>query len=412
MKAGLPGGGAVGDGWARRPARERIVWLLTGFAAFVPYYLLAGVMLRAIASAAMTGLFYWRGDFATMWRAGFLVRAGDLGTLYHRPLFDAWVAEKFGGGPVDISWLYTPPMGLLALAVSALPYGPAFWAWRFGTLLLAAVLLRRAGLAWWVIGLGLAGPVAFYDALLGQNGALTGGLLAASLLTMETRPVFAGVLAGCLCIKPQLVILLPAVLARRRLWRPLLAAAATVAALAAASMAVEGWRSWLLFFTVAQPNADRILAIPFGEEFQMTGFTVFLLARSLHATLGQAWAVQGAASAAAFAACWLVWRRPEANNVARMAATVCLSVLAMPYGFAYDLVGFSVAMAALLPRAGAAGAPVLAALWLWPGFTSLVTTRSGIVLFPVAAAIGAVMAALQLRPVAPPESFDRADAIP
>jgi hypothetical protein len=388
----------------RVSAPVRVALLLTGAATLALYALLAAAMLRAIIAAAAAGFLYWRGDFGTMWRAGLLIRAGDMATLYDRHLFDAWIARTFGQGKVDISWLYTPPMGLVALAVAALPFGFSFWAWRVGTLLLAAALLRGAGLRWWVIAAGLLGPVELYDMLLGQNGLLTGGLLAASLLMMETRPILAGALAGCLCIKPQIAVLLPAVLSRRRLRAALLAAVATVAVLAALATAVEGFCSWRLFFTLAQPNAGRILRIPFGHEFQMTGFTVFLMARSLHASLGLAWAAQGICAAAALLAGWWLWREPsEARKIPRMAMTVCLSMLAMPYGFSYDLVAFSVAMAALMPGARPVEVPVLAALWLWPGFTSLITAATGVALLPLAAVIGGGLAARQY--------FDRAAAI-
>ena len=94
-----------------------------------------------------------------------------------------------------------------------------------------------------------------------------------------------------------------------------------------------------------------------------------------------------------------------------MAITVCLSVLAMPYGFSYDLIAFSIAMAALVPRAGPAAVPVLAALWFWPGVTSPLTMATGMVLLPLAALAGIGMAALQLMP--PGRSFSpRAAAAP
>jgi hypothetical protein len=383
----------------------RLLLILAGFFTAMLYILPAWATFRGAAQAIAQGYFYARSDFDTMWHAGFLIRAGAVATLYNRPLFDAWLQRQSGGGLADISWLYTPPMGLLAAAVSILPLRAAFWTWFAATALIAAILLRRAGLGWRVIAAGLAGPVAFYDFLLGQNGTLTGGLLVASLLMMETRPKLAGVLAGCLCIKPQIGILLPAVLARRRLILPAAACGLTVALLAA----ISGARGWWLFFHLAQPNADRILAIPFGETFQITCFTVFMAARSLHATLGAAWLAQLLASAAGFALVWLAWRRPDADNVARMALTVCCSSLAMPYGFSYDLVGFSIAMAALMPGAGPLRLAVLALLWLCPGYAGLLTARTGIVWFPAAALLGAALAAARLRRA--PPGFDPAEAI-
>jgi hypothetical protein len=381
----------------RIPQPSRIVWLVTAAVAMLVYALLAEAMLRAIVAAAQSGMLYSEGDFRTMWRAGLLIRAGAVATLYDPQLFDDWMGRHFTAGWQDVSWLYTPPMGLVAAAVSAVPLRLGFWLWRGATILGAALLLRRAGLGWAVIAAGLAGPVELYDMLLGQNGALTGGLLVAALLMMETRPRLAGGLAGCLIIKPQIAILLPFILLRRRFWPALVVAALTSVALAVAATWLEGFQCWALFLTKAQPEAARILRIPFGQVFQMTGFTVFLLARSMGAGLAASWAAQGAVALAAAAAMWWLWSVRGADNVARMAASVCLSMLATPYGFSYDLVGFSIAMAALGARAPAWVVPLLAILWIWPGLTSLITLQTHFVLLPIAAVAGLSLALLQLR---------------
>ena len=297
--------------------------LLTALVAGYFYVLMVATIAGSIAPLIAAGPFYGLSDFDTMWKAGLLIRTGEMRTLYDRQLFDLWLRHRWGGPLPDESWLYTPPMGLLAALVSFAPMGLSFWLWRGGTLLAAAVLLRRAGLSWWVAAAGLLGPAEVYDLLMGQNGALTGGLLVASLLTVERAPWLAGVLAGCLCVKPQVAVLLPAVLLRPRRWRAFAACAATVLLLATAATALQGWRVWPLFLQLAQPNAGRILAIPFGHSFQMAGFTVFLMARSFGLGLHAAWIVQGAASFAAAIAAWALgggggwmrwraWRLPSA----------------------------------------------------------------------------------------------------
>lgn len=372
--------------------------LLTALVVLFFYSVMLDALVRTIAPLIAMASLYGLADFDTMWKGGLLIRAGQMRTLYDRPLFDVWLQHRFGGQLADESWLYTPPMGLLAALVSLTPMALSFWLWTCGTVLAAAFLLRRAGLGWWVIFAGLLGPAEVYNLLLGQNGALTGGLLVGSLLMMNARPRLAGVLAGCLCVKPQIAVLLPAVLLWPRHARALLACGLTVALLALAATWLQGGRAWPLFFTLAQPNAGRLLAIPFGHSFQMAGVTVFLMARSLGLGLHAAWIVQAACSACAGGAVWALWGRRYVDNVARMAMTVCLSVLAMPYGFSYDLVAFSIAMAALVPRAAPASVPVLAVLWFWPGVTSALTMDTGVVLMPLAALLGCGVAALQLSP--------------
>jgi len=375
----------------------RLVWAASGFAALVLGLMLAGAMGRAVGHAMAAGAFYGIIDFNTMWQAGALLRDGGVAVLYDRHLFDAWLQLHDGGRYADESWLYTPPMGLFAAGLSYLPLPFSFWFWRVAMLLASTAILRRAGLGWWVIAAGLLGPAEVYDFTTGQNGTLTAGLLAGALLTAETRPVVSGWLGGCLLIKPQIGILLPAAFLQRRLWRVGLTAAASILLLAASATIMQGGRAWWDFSLLAQPNAGRILAIPFGGVFQRAGFTVFLMARSFGLGLRAAWAVQLLCSLAAMLGVWRLWRAPTGAPVARMALTVCASMLAMPYGFSYDLVSLSIAVAALVPGAKAWEAPVLALLWLWPGFTSVITVTTGFVLLPFAALIGIALSLCRLR---------------
>ena len=75
-----------------------------------------------------------------------------------------------------------------------------------------------------------------------------------------------------------------------------------------------------------------------------------------------------------------------------MAFTCALGVLAMPYGFSYDLVAFSTAMAALFFLAGGWERVVLALLWLLGGYTITLADYTWLLLFPIWAAAGAAMA--------------------
>ncbi len=349
----------------------RLLLIVAGFITGVLYVLPAWATFYGVARAIAQGYFYRRSDFAAAtWQAGFSIRAGDLAGLYHA------------------RWLYPPPMGLLAVAFSYLPLALSFWAWIGGTTLLAAALLRHAGLPWLVIIAGLLGPACFYNILLGQNGALTAGLLLPGLLMLRTRPGLAGVLAGCLCIKPQMAALLPVVLVANRRWRPVVFCLLSAAALFLAATALCGWRSWLLFLTVGQPEAHRQLVAPFGGEYQLACYSVFMMARSLGFGLSAAWALQAACAVAAVAGTWMVWRDQRADPVPRAFLTLCFAMLAVPFGFSYDLIGFSVAVAAMVPRCPPSRWPVLAALWLWPGLTILVTKQLHAELMPLAAGLG------------------------
>ncbi len=231
----------------------------------------------------------------------------------------------------------------------------------------------------------------------GQNGVLTGGLLVAALMMMDQRPVRAGWIAGLLCIKPQIAVGLPAVLLMRSRVKSLLACGGAVCALVLLSDIVVGRQSWHIFFTLSQPSSMRLLTVPFRDAFQPAGFTVFLMARSFEVNLAEAWCLQGICSILSLILIWHCWRQPVANTTARMAFTVCLSLLITPYGYAYDLVGFSIAMAALFARAPAWQQIILGFAWLFGGYTVTFVNITGVIIMPLVIAVGAAVAWSQRR---------------
>jgi len=352
--------------------------------------LLATVL--TIVRAIAAGDFYNRTDFApATWAAGLALRRGDLDKLYHA------------------AWLYPPPMGLVAVPLSLFPLPLGFWVWMAGTNVFAAWLLRLAGLRWLVIVAGLLGPACFYNFLLGQNGALTAGLLLGSLLMQRRRPVLAGALAGCLCIKPQMGALLPVVFCGNRRWQPLLASSAAAAGLILAATALFGVHAWALFATVAQPEAHRQLVARFGGEYQLAAYSVFMMARSLGFGLAAAWAAQAVGAIVAIRGTLVIWRRDGTAPVPRAMLTICFAMLAVPFGFSYDLIAFSVAVVAMLPLTPFWQWPILAVLWLWPGLTTLLTMHAHVIFMPLAAVSGILLTWPMLERSAP--NFDRAAPI-
>ncbi len=341
-------------------------------------------------------------DFALFWYAGklLLMRAASTCGVHLGP--SAWQQQTFpvdilaADSPFTIAWPYPPPMGLLAMPFSLIPLPVSFWVWRIATIAAAGALLRRAGLGWPVIAAGLAGPAGLHDMVGGQNGALTGALLVAALLLIGPAPRFSGVLAGLLCIKPQVAMIWPLILLRRQRAKALAACLTVAAALSALSLAVEGWQAWVFFFTVARADEMRAAAAPFSQSFPAAGITVFIAARSLHASVAQAWAMQALLSLAAMFLIWLLWRKPCADATGRMACTVCLAILVMPHGFAYDLVAFSIAMATMAARCEGWQFAAFGILWLMGGYTITVANFTGLIVMPVFAAAGAWLAWRQI----------------
>jgi hypothetical protein len=125
--------------------------------------------------------------------------------------------------------------------------------------------------------------------------------------------------------------------------------------------------------------------------FPAAGVTVFFMARSLHAGVRAAWAVQAVSSCIAAFLIWRQWKRPAQDPVRRMALTLCLWILLTPYGYIYDLAGFSVGMAAMFMRAPDRQKPVFGLLWLLGGYTGTLAKLTGCVLMPIAAIAGVLL---------------------
>jgi alpha-1,2-mannosyltransferase len=224
-------------------------------------------------------------------------------------------------------------------------------------------------------------------------------------MCFDRRPVFGGWMPGLLCIKPQIGLAVPLILLRRRYRRELLWCLVSAGLMILLSVLVEGWQEWVWFVAVAEPKSALILNAPLARIVP-GGFTVLMMARSFHATLPQAWALQAASSAVSAFLIWSRWRRLGDDVVCRMALTMCLSVLMTPYGYIYDLVGFSIGMAAMFERSGARQKPVYALLWLMSGYYITLWNETGYILMPAAAAFGAWMI-WHTQPALAPERRDR-----
>src|SRR6185312_13844103 len=75
--------------------------------------------------------------------------------------------------------------------------------------------------------LALAIPMAFINALVGQNGFLTAALIGGTLYLIPIRPVLAGICLGLLTYKPQYGLLFPIALIVAGQWRVFVSAGIT-----------------------------------------------------------------------------------------------------------------------------------------------------------------------------------------
>lgn len=338
-------------------------------------------------------------DFANLWSGGTLASQGKLATLFDAHAYQAWWQEQFGVAKEGSEWSYPPSLLLLAAPLSLLPIVWSYILWTLGGLAGVFAALKRNALPVTVGAAAVLSAGAFNNMFFGQTGALTAALLLGGLLAAGRRPILAGVLFGLLTIKPQMGLLVPICLIASGNWRAFVAAAATSLALIAASGLIFGWDAWVQFFTKTMPMMRAILEAPYPETYQRNGITVFLTARAAGAGLIVAYGAQFLAAGAAAALAWMVWRRNDVDAAVRAGFTACLSLLATPYAYSYDMVAYSAAVAILLWRADWRMSPYLIAAWLWPEFVAVTNDH-----FPVTPFIVGMTAWMAWRALAPGEA--------
>jgi alpha-1,2-mannosyltransferase len=315
-------------------------------------------------------------------------RRGDIPLLLDGPRFTAelnathaWLRQPLVFHP----WVYPPYTMLLALPFGLLPWWlnyTSFLTLSFTGLILALRLWQPPGQA---RALLLAGvvlcPATAFTLGAGQNSFMSAGLVTAGIWFMHRRPRVAGLCLGMLAFKPQLAILVPVALVASGAWTAFWAAAATVAALLAASLIIPGpalWAGWLHLFLGGDPafhqwvNAGRIY-----------GQSVFACLRLAGAPEALANAGQGAAILFGAACVWTAFRGglPEPRRLAVLLASM---VLAAAHLGDYDalLLGIA-AMLVLIDGLGRPFAPAEAALaasiWISTGFQPPFVFRPAIV---------------------------------
>lgn len=287
-------------------------------------------------------------DFVAFWAAGFLAAAGEAGKAYDWSILRE-VAFQTLGHPFDgkLPWPYPPPFFFLVAPLAMLPYLQAWLVWiaASAAFCLASFRLILPRLALPVL---LAAPGSLWCALVGQNGFLTAGLMAATLALLDRRPWLAGVFLGLLTYKPHFGILFPLFLILERRWASFIGAGLVALAMAGASLAVFGLDAWKAFVAAAPGTADVVLLSRGMTAFKVQ--SVYAVFYQLGGSSGLALLLHFALAACICAALLWLWRGPTTLAV-RGAALVAASFLMTPYAYIYDTTILTVA-ALLLARDG------------------------------------------------------------
>jgi len=335
---------------------------------FLGYSYHAGLwtLTEAGLSAASRTTPYW--DFNNLWSGSKMVLAGDAHLLFDAEGYRARLREMAGADLPDHEWSYPPNILLIGAMLAQLPQLPAYLIWTFGTITAWFASVRLLKLPPLMTAAIVVSPAIIWNALYGQNGALTAALLLGGLALSDKRPWFAGVLFGLLTIKPHLGLLIPFILMAQGNWRAIIGAAVTVIAMVLLTGALFGFDLWLGFLTQTRPLMTSIMHAPWGEGYHANSATGFAFMRSLGAGIGAAYAAQAAVSLSCLIIAVALWRKAaQYDRTILIALTLCLVFLAAPYGYTYEMAGVSLACAVLfLRRPSLTYALPLALLWLWP----------------------------------------------
>jgi hypothetical protein len=332
-------------------------------------------------------------DISNVYAAGTLVLDGQPQAPFDPALQYAREQAIFGAQTPFYGWHYPPFFLVIAAVLALMPYKLALLAWQASTLALYLLALRaivghpdfRVHLPppdeanegegspptqpdpLWLV-LALAFPAVFINLGHGHNGFLTAALIGAALVSLDRRPLLAGVLIGLIAYKPQLGILFPLVLAATGRWRSFAAAAATVAALAVITTLAFGVSVWDAF--LASTHFTRIVVLEAGENGWHKIQSVFSLVRMWGGPVALAYAAQSAVTVMLAAALVWLWRAPVEFSL-KAGALIIAALLATPYSLDYDMTALAPAIAFLAVHGLRHGfAPyektALAALWIAP----------------------------------------------
>lgn len=320
-------------------------------------------------------------DFSNVYAAGRLTWQGRAAEAYTPSLQHAAEKAIFGGRDVPFyGWHYPPFFFAVAFLVAAVPYAWGLAIWLVASFaaylaMLRAILPRRETLL-----IAAAFPAVFINVGHGQNGFLTAALIGGALHLLDRKPWLAGVLIGLLAYKPQFGVLIPVALLASQRWNTIGAAALTVTALVAASLATLGGDVWHAF--VDSMKFTQTIVLEQGDTGWEKIQSIFSAARSFGADVPTAYAIQ--ATLALFLAASIAWLwHGDAAFEVKASALALASLLATPYVLDYDLVVLAVAIAFFARHGLAHGfrdfeISLLAAAWLTPLLSRGIAGATGI----------------------------------
>lgn len=305
---------------------------------------------------ALTARPAWNTDFRGLWSFALFARR-HAAALYRTAPLQAFQHRLYPGFQSFFPFQYPPSFLLPAWWLGGLGFCAAETAWTLGGIaaLAAAAALLFPGRRRFAVLTLLASPAALLNGAQGETGFFTAALLLGGFALLPARPWLAGIAFGLLTVKPQLGVLVPFALLARRDYAAIAGAGLTALALVLLSLPLFPaglWAAWLR--SLAQYQAQYLAA---GAALNLHGLVTVngnLIALGL--APGPAWMLQAAASAAAGAGTFLLFRHAPCRLA--MAGLFAAAGLAAPHAYIYDAIPLAAAMLLLEPG------PALAAICL------------------------------------------------
>ncbi|RKT99379.1 hypothetical protein C7H84_31965 [Burkholderia sp. Nafp2/4-1b] len=283
-------------------------------------------------------------DVAPIWGAawlaahGFGINAWNLPSLFE---LEKIAIPTMQAGNGSLPWLYPPTMLMFVLPLGWLPYMLALVLWLGTTYALFVTTIRKIVQREAALLCALAFPGAFLAVIVGQTSLLTASLAGIGLLTLNRRPVVAGICFGMLTMKPQMSVLFPLALLCAGQWRALSAWAATIVGGFALSTLLFGFDAWVLFVHCMHA-AYQIVGAGHARLARMP--TLFVLATGLGWPGYVALGLQLLSAATAALVVVYAWRG-ACSYALRAATLACASLVVGPYLYDYDLTWYGLVIA-------------------------------------------------------------------
>ncbi len=189
-------------------------------------------------------------DFIDPWSASWLTLHGAPSAVYD--VARLWSVERMAVNYPNVGFAgfhYPPTYLLIVLPLALLPYAWSLLVWTVANFAAYLALMWQIDRERDSLWLAIAFPGALVNLTNGQNGFLTLALLGGALLTLERRPILAGVMFGLMSYKPRYGLLVPIFLLATGRWRAIVSASITVVLFAALSLAMFGEQTWQAFFS-------------------------------------------------------------------------------------------------------------------------------------------------------------------